>query len=382
MKKVLFSLLLFLVCAAAYAQSPFNTHLLNGDVKMKELFYEMALSYYKKAKSEATSPAEVAIAEQRIRDCERAMMPVEASPSSGSSKSKMLFSDQYLETGDIYDETKQDIKPSPDEEDYPLSLYHIEVYPEALVIVRHEDPTSSRIIEALPAGTVLPLVEETDNYRRYASGTEGENFIVLKEIQGNSYGQYRIIYREQNHQYYVLYPMALVKKSMNESQSSSGKASAKGKKSSKEQKTEKTPTETTDSHPDTVKVLSITFTDNWMLNFDEDGERIGDSRTAPLKAKEICWLMFRFRYTCPYSYKENIRFDFKLIDPSGNLVVFPGRGTKTGYTASELLETIPGGGIFNLVLGADKPGSFHKGQYKLSLWNGNVECFAVIIELE
>ena len=376
MKKALFSFLLLLVCATVFAQSSFNTDLLNGDVKMKELFYETALSYYKKARAEATTPAEAALAEQRIKECERAMMPVETTPSPRSSRPRLLFSDQYLETGDIYDEKTQNVKSSPGEEEYPLSLYHIEVYREALVIIRHEDPMTSQEIESLPAGTVLPLVEETDKYRLFSSGKEGESFFVFKEIHGNSYGRYRIIYREQNHQYFVLYPMALVKKRMSESPSASNKESAKG--SAKEKKSDPEPK----SQPDTVKVHPISFTDSWMLNFDENGERIGDSRTAPLNAREVRWLMFRFRYTCPYSFAENIRFDFKLIDPSGNLVDFPGKGTKTGYSASEVLKTIPGGGIFNLVLGSDTPGLYQKGRYKLSVWSDNVEYFAVTVELE
>lgn len=379
MKKALFSFFLVLVCSASFAQSLFNTHLLNGDIKMQESFYEMALSYYKMAKAAASTPAEAAQADQKIRACERAMMPVAEPAPAASSKRKLLFSDQYLETGDIYDEAKQDVKPSPDETDYPLSLYHLEVYRDALVILSHEDPETSREVESVPAGTVLPLVEETQKYRRYASDKEGENFVVFKEIRGNSYGRYRIIYREQNHQYYVLYPMALVKKRMNEGQSSSAVgAPAKAKK----ENTEQSRAAKEESRPDSVKVHPITFTDNWLLNMDENGERIGDSRTEPLKAREICWLMFRFRYSCPYSFNETIQFDFKLIDPLGNLVVFPGKGTKTGYTASQVLETIPGGGIFNIVLGADTPGAFQKGRYKLSLWNDNVEYYAVVIELE
>ena len=300
--------------------------------------------------------------------------------STSSKSKKLLFSDQYLETGDIYDESIKGTKSSPDEEDYPLSLYHIEVYRDALVIISHADPSTSQEVDAVPAGTVLPLVEETNKYRRFASDKDGENFIVFKEIHGNAYGRYRIIYREQNGQYYVLYPMALVKKMMNPSQAE--KASAAAKKEKTENKTEKARAAEKESQPDTVKVLPIHFTENWILNFDENGERIGDSRTAPIKAREAQWLMFRFRYTCPYSYKEILRFDFKLVDPSGNLTVFPGKGTRSGYSASETLDTIPGGGIFNITVGADTPGSFQKGRYKLSLYNDNVEYYTVFIELE
>lgn len=364
MKNTIFCFLLSLVCSVCFAQSSFSLYLMNGDVKMKESFYDMALSYYRKALSEATTPEDVSTAEQRIRECKRAMTPPGETRS--TSKTKRIFTDQYLETGEIYDKLSDEGPSSSKEEDYPLSLYQIEVFRNSLIIVSHVDQEDLQELDDLPAGTVLPLVEETESYRRFSSGKEGEHFIVLKEVMSNSYGRYRIIFREQNNQFYILYPTALIKSMINTT--GTGESEAR-------------PTEENASEV-SGEVYPVRFTDAWVLNLDEEGERIGDSRTAPLRAKDIYRLMIRFRYSCPDSFKDKLRFDFKLLDPSGALVLFSGRGTKTGYSATEELETIPGGGIFNIVVKAGSPGSFRKGTYTLSLWCNNIEYYSVVIELE
>lgn len=370
MKKVLFCFLLILSCAVSIAQTSYKQNLLNGDVKMQEHLYDMALTYYQKAKAEASTPAEASAVEQRIRACERAMAPVEEEePVVVSSKSKKLFSDQYLETGDIYDASIKNLTPSLNESDYPLSLYQIDVYRDKLVIVSHADSKTHEEVESLPAGTILPLVEETAEYRHYASGEDGESLVVFKKTRVNAFGRYRMIFREQDGQYFILFPMALVKKQMTTAPAKKAKEEAEPKKEEPAQ-------------AESAPILPITFTDHWILHFDEHGERIGDSRTAPIKARDAQWLMFRFRYTCPYSFKEAHRFDMKLVDPSGEPVVFDGKGAKTGYSASELLETIPGGGIFNIVVGSDTPGSFTKGEYRLSLYHGNNEYITVTFVLE
>ena len=262
MKKVLFCLLLILVCAVSLAQTSYKQNLLNGDIKMQEHFYEMALSYYQKAKEEASTPAEASTAEQRIRECERALNPAPEETvivSSRSAKSKKLFTDQYLETGDIYDASIQDRTPSLDESDYPLSLYHIEVYRDMLVILRHADFRTSEEVEELPSGTVLPLVKETAEYRQYASGEDGESFFVFKKPHVNSFGKFRMIYRQLDDKLYILYPMALVKKQM------AAPPAAKEKEETQPKKEEKA---------EAAPILPITFTDHWILHFDEHGERI------------------------------------------------------------------------------------------------------------
>lgn len=371
MKKAIFCFLLLLIGFVSLAQTAYSNYLLNGDIKMKEHFYEMALSYYRKALSEASSPEEVTVAEQKIRDCNRMMASVKEHEMITSSNTKLLFSDQYLETGDFVDEDTKEIRQISDEEDYPLSLYRIEVYRDALVIVSHEDEQTSTERKDIPAGTVLPLVEETSNYRRFSSGEDGENFIVFKKVRGNSYGQYRLIFREQDEQYYVLYPMAYVKKRMNIPLAEKSQSTEKGGK----EKQGENQVEPIITHP-------ITFTESWVLNLDGNGELIGDSRIVPLHAREVCWLMFRLRYSCPDSFKESLRFDFKLTDSSGNLILCSGQGAQAEYSSSKVLDSIPGGGIFNIALGEDKPGSFQKGKYTLSLWCDKVKYYSVVIVLE
>lgn len=369
MKKALICFLLSLAFAVSLAQTAFSNHLLNGDIKMKEHFYEMALLYYQKAISVATSPDEVAEAEHRIQQCRIAMTPVQSDEVVASSNPGILFSDQYLETGDYIDQSTREIKQVSDETAYPLSLYKIEVRRDALVIISHEDQQTSQPREDVPAGTILPLVEETDNYRHFSSEKDGENFIVFKRVRGNSYGQYRFIYRELNGEYYVLYPMAYVKNRINNASEETSKNSRKEKADQEVNKA------------DSVKVYPIVFTESWFLNLTGEGERIGDSRTAPLRARDVCWLMFRIRYSCPDSFMEPLRFDLKVMDSSGKLIVCSGQ-TTNGYSSSKVLETIPGGGIFNIAIGKDEPGSFHKGKYTLSLWCENVEYYSAVIELE
>ena len=315
MKKALICFLLSLAFAVSLAQTAFSNHLLNGDIKMKEHFYEMALLYYQKAISVATSPDEVAEAEHRIQQCRIAMTPVQSDEVVASSNPGILFSDQYLETGDYIDQSTREIN------------------------------------------------------RHFSSEKDGENFIVFKRVRGNSYGQYRFIYRELNGEYYVLYPMAYVKNRINNASEETSKNSRKEKADQEVNKA------------DSVKVYPIVFTESWFLNLTGEGERIGDSRTAPLRARDVCWLMFRIRYSCPDSFMEPLRFDLKVMDSSGKLIVCSGQ-TTNGYSSSKVLETIPGGGIFNIAIGKDEPGSFHKGKYTLSLWCENVEYYSAVIELE
>lgn len=333
---------------------------------MKEHFYEMALSYYNKALSTASTADEAAKAEQKIRECKRAMMPPEEDRVVKSAKNKLLYSDQFLETGEIYDDISEQIVPYPDEDEYPLSVYRIEVYQNALLIISHEDEASSQEMDALPAGTLIPLEYETDTYRYYSSGNEGENFLIFKKNKGPVPGQNPNIFRVQDERYYVLFPSATVKQKMSKSQS---------RESEKAEKIESDP-------PQPVEKQPVVFTDNWQLNLDKEGEQIGDSRKENLKAREVCWLLFRFRYTCPETFTESLCFDFKLLDPSGKLLIFPGEGTKTGYSSSSVLNAVAGGGIFNIGVGRDKPGYFEKGKYTLSLWCDNLEYYSVVIELD
>ena len=92
-------------------------------------------------------------------------------------------------------------------------------------------------------------------------------------------------------------------------------------------------------------------------------------------------MTLRMRYYCPENFENSVRFDIKVVDPSGNLVIVPGKGTTQGFTTYFVLETIPGGGIFTVAIGDDNPGFFVSGKYSIGLWNGGINYYSTVIEL-
>ena len=333
---------------------------------MKEHFYDMALSYYNKAKSVATSGTELALAQQKIDECLRLLNPDSAdsgsAPSNQKTKStsKILFTDQYLETGDRYSFEKQETIST--DEDAEISLYKIEVHADCLVILSHEDTETEQELENVPAGLVIPLVSETKDVRRYASGKDGEQFIVYKKARNNQYGRYHVILRKEDSRYLKLYATAEFRQMMKDVQDKKSDQENQKRESKKQQ------TRTEQQSPR----LPIEFTEHWFLNLDADQNRLGDSRKGgnEMRANNICWLTLRARYTCPKGYERSIRVDIKVTSPSGKVLIIPREGASKGYSTYAVLDTISEGGIFNFAFGADDPGFFIPGRYIVELWIG------------
>jgi hypothetical protein len=208
----------------------------------------------------------------------------------------------------------------------------------------------------------LPRIDENADIIRYSSGEEGEDFIVIKQVQSNKYGKFRHILRIENDCAYILYASPFVKELFSEGEQDINTPS-----------------------PKTSKPLlpTISFTECWVLNQDGDGLCLGDTRSNDvLFAKDICWLTVRFRYKCPSDYKEVIHFDVKLIDPDECIVPIDGEGRKKGYSTTIALETIPRGGILNVSIGNDEPGFFKKGKYVLSVWYNDTLYTSTSIDLQ
>ena len=367
MKKIVSTLLTVLLCAWCFAQSTFTSYIIKGDVKLKEKFYEMALNYYKQARAVASDGTETALAEKKIAECNRLMNPEPAEPSKADkaekAKSKILFTDQYLETGDEFSMAMNEIIYA--EEQGEISLYNIEVHQDYIVILSHADGETEEQLEDIPAGTKIPMVSETKEYRKYSSGDDGE-FIVFKKAQKNDFGSYHVVLRVDGKQYLKLYSTAEIRQIMKEIQ-------AEEEKEAKEEKA---------APEKTAELLPLNFTESWALNLDADGVRLGDTRSEALRAKDVRWLTVRVRYACPEDYAHKVRVDIKITDPSGNLITIPGKGVTKGFSTYEVLDTRPGGGIFTLAFGADDPGSFAPGEYAVSLWHDDVQYYSMIIELQ
>ena len=373
--KVCTCLLVFL-CSICLAQTPFNSYIMNGDVKMKEQFFEMALSYYNKAKAVASTGAESALAEEKIAECVRRMTPPEPKEESDTEgtlarpKSKILFTDQYLETGDRYSFEKKAVVYS--DEDAEISLYKLEVHPDCIVILSHEDQETAQELEQLPAGLIIPLRSETNEVRRYGSEKDEAQFIVNKKASKNDFGRYHVVLRKEGNHYLKLYSAAEFRQILQDRQEKPKVAAGQvGEKI--EPKAERP-----------VESFPVTFTESWFLNLDADGTRLGDSRRndTELKANDIRWLMLRARYNCPLGYNHSVRIDIKITKPDGKLLTIPGEGVFKGFSTYTVLETLSGGGIFNFAFGADNPGFFTPGRYSVDLWIGGSCNYSCEVDLK
>ena len=321
MKKLVTTLVFALFCTLCIAQSQFKSYLINGDVKMREQFYEMAISYYNKAKAVAKTGDEIALAEKRIAECYGILNPKEDETETAKHKSKILFTDQYLESGDLYSISKKEVIPT--EEGAEMTFYKLEVHHDCLIVVSHTDEEAETQIDVIPSGTVIPLVSENSEYRRYSSGKAGEEFIVYKKVLKNEFGNYHIVLRKESDNYLKLYSTAELRQLINDIQD----------KPNEPKSQEKTQIVTEKQ----VKIIPITFTEGWYLNLDEDGFRLADSRSEQIWAKDVRWLTIRLRYTCPDNYENPARFDVKIIDPQGKVMSIPGKGVEKGYSTYEML---------------------------------------------
>ena len=356
MKRIIIFNILLSICIASAAQSSFKYYLMSGDVKMEEHFYEMALDYYCKARECASTNEQAELAKLREDACKKAIAR-EKESSVKKTTNRRLLSDQYLETGDLYSIETGEIIPSETEDEF--YLYYIEVYQDYMIVARHINEDNQ---EEYQTTRKLPRVDENADLIRYASGEEGEDFIVIKKKISNNYGKFQNILRIENDHAFILYASPLVKELFSSEKQEENNAAPK---------------------PSEPSVLPITFSESWVLNLDGDGIRLGDSRSNDvLYAKDICWLTARFRYKCPSNYDSIIRFDVKLISPDGHLITIDGRGRKKDYSTTAVLETIPGGGILSISIGNDLPGFFKKGKYVLSIWYNDIQYTSMIVDLQ
>ena len=384
MKHFFISIVCALICAVSFAQSSFNTNIMNGDIKMREHFYEMALTYYKNARSVAANGEETAIADRKIADCVRVIDELKEAQQVKATKSKILFSDQYLESGDVYvgsieSYDRSAVKDS--DEAAPLSLYIMDVYNDHIRILSHEDSDTATELEDIPAGSIIKLTKETSKYRRYTSEDGSEDFIIYKNYSSNEFGRYHIALRKDGDRYLRLYSWAEIHQIMKESGMESGAKMIKEEGRSFE--TDSMNNGGADSPKlASREILPISFVDSWALNLDSNNKRLGDTRSEPLVASDVRWLTLRLKYTCPDDYDNHVRFDIRVETPSCKVMKINGKGVSKGFSTYEILETIPGGGIFSIALGSDEPGTFESGRYVIGLWHDDVQYYSLVIVLQ
>lgn len=385
MKRFLITTLSVLICSLCFAQSLFSSYVLNGDVKMREKFYEMALSFYNRALESAANDSERSLAEQKIAECNRILNPPkEKTPKTSSAVSRALFSDQYLETGDVYSFEKDEVIYA-DDDDSTLSLYMLEVRSDCVIILSHSDGETDQQLDYLPAGTVIPLKTETSILRRYASDVDGEEFIVYKKASKNEYGQFYVVLRKEKNRYYRLYSSVefrTIMKSLNEANSTDIENKS-GDEINDENGANNAETSFSESFTDTTseKPLPIHFSDFWAFNVDGNGTQTGDSRYSALNSADVQRLCVCIRYSCPEGYNESVRFDVKAVDPDGVVMDCNRSGSAPGYSSFEMLETDSGGGVFNVYIEPYDAAGFIPGKYFIGIWNDGVHYYSAVIEL-
>ena len=350
MKRLISIVVLFIAFFTCFAQQYSNE--LKGDVKMKEGMYEAALTYYMKARQEATSVEDATKLNEKIAECQR-IVRRNAYNDEISSSSK-ITAGRYEESG------MESLFPSSElkapSEPVQASVYDLVVYEGRMLIIGHEDKKTEEALDFIPAGLDLPLYEESELYYSYrAKEDEDICFIVFKDKVNNAYGEYHIILRKDGDRYLKLDSVPEIKE--------------KQKKANLQKKKVEAP-----------KYLPIKFTEHWFLNLDANNQKLGDSRQLEeISAAKVCWLVLRFRYTCPEDYNEIISFDIKIIGP--NKKVMPVSEGKKGYSTSERMQAVPGGGIFSIAFGDDAPGRLKKGNYIIEIWHKNAKYYTAEITL-
>ena len=366
MRKFIIAILVSLLYLTAAAQSTFDNNILQGDVKMKEQLYEMALNYYKKAEASATTAKETILVRQKISACTAAIDASKPKPekkqqpsrqTASSTSSNILFSDQYLETGDLIDSLGNLVE---SDADAVMSLYTFDVYRDRLVVRNHSNWETSDEMTAIPSGSVLKLAEETSEYRRYSSAVTDDSFVIFKAVQSNESGKFRTAFHISGDARYILLSSAEVKDCLEESDDEP----------------------LNESGTESPASLPIKFTEHWCLNVDEDNVRLGDTRSEPIRARDACFLVLRVKYSCPDDYVQTVAFDVRITDPDGNIIKLEDTEAKKGYTMVETLETNPGGGIFNVIFGSTQPGDFEKGKYTYEIGNGGQLYYKAVIILQ
>lgn len=226
---------------------------------------------------------------------------------------------------------------------------------------------------------------------RYRSEDGKLDFVIYKKADKNQYGTYHEAYRIEDDKYFLLSPTARIRAIKEEEtrrfESESSSRDNSGQKAYADEQKQSEPNLTEPEAKSEEKVqtkiprVAVSFTDNWFLNVDAFGRSIGDSRKDELMASEIVWLLLRLRYISEEQYERPIRFDIKVNDPKGNLIVLS-ENTISGYSAYRVVDIKKDGGIINIAFGKDVPGFFKPGRYTVSLWHNDEAYYYATIELK
>ena len=204
MKRILVCLTLTFCFGLCFSQSSFNSAIINGDVKMTERFYDMALSYYMVALEQSTTSEEALLAQNKITECKNKIEEIIRKNSSDAvlKEAKVWFNDRYVETGEYK------VGGSPDiymiEGDYSLVLFNLAVYDKCLVILS-TSKTGSEVDNTHEWDeAVIPFYQETKKYMRYRSEDGKLDFVIYKKADKNQYGTYHEAYRIEDDKYFLL----------------------------------------------------------------------------------------------------------------------------------------------------------------------------------
>ena len=363
MKHLLSTLALLLTLSTCLAFAQQLPDEMKGDVKMEEGMYEMALSYYNKAKNAATSSAQFASIEKKIAACQEKIKETEAAQQEEQIiNTEKLVSGRYEESGSEYLFQTNEVRPHIGQ--YQKSTYDLVVYKERLMILGHVDKKTGTEMDFIPAGTDLLQREDCALYYSYKSQDDSICFIVFKAVHKNAYGEYRVILRKEGERYLKLDSMPEVKLKAQQAIAQRKRAEAEAKAKAE------------------AEALPVIISDHWMLNIDADGKKLGDSRKGyVLYASELRWLALRLQYICPDDFEKILSFDIKIFGPNGKLMNISGSKPKKGYSTVESIKTVPGGGIFTVAIGGDKPGALKKGVYKFEIWHDGARYYIAEVEL-
>lgn len=132
---------------------------------------------------------------------------------------------------------------------------------------------------------------------------------------------------------------------------------------------------------ETIAGLSISSL--LFCNYSKEDELISSSYQGNLVASEVCWLVPWMVYNCNFETPKTLTLNFKFYSPT-EMIVFPKKDIPVGYSYSREYEIIPGteNSISFFSWGADNPGTFEPGKYKLEVWYGGVKLYEQEFELE
>ena len=132
---------------------------------------------------------------------------------------------------------------------------------------------------------------------------------------------------------------------------------------------------------ETIAGLSISSV--LICNYSKDDELISSSYQGNLVASEVCWLVPWMVYNCNFETPKTLTLNFKFYSPT-EMIVFPKKDIPVGYSYSREYEISSGteNSISFFSWGADKPGTFDPGKYRLEIWYCGVKLYEQEFELE